>query len=234
MPKSITSQPVEPTAEACKKAHTILCYAHDSAASLLDAFSVVRKARKAHGTATDEEQDLLRAMLVFASAGLDSMVKQLIRDALPAVVALHEGALAQLGAFARRRLRGTDGAADVAFLAGLVTSTSPRDGLIAALVDELTGNSLQSAEEVLRAAVHFGMDPTKLPVGPPRMKVIFGTRNRIIHEMDVDFAHPTRNRTIQRRDDMVAMVNDVLALARALLLHVDATLSSPAPSEPPA
>jgi hypothetical protein len=38
------------------------------------------------GMSTDEEQDLLRAMLVTAAPGLDAMTKQLIRDALPKVV----------------------------------------------------------------------------------------------------------------------------------------------------
>ena len=63
----------------------ILCSAHDAASSFLDTFNKVREARQAKGTPTDEEQDLLRAMLLFATAGLDSMVKQLVtdRDTLP-------------------------------------------------------------------------------------------------------------------------------------------------------
>jgi len=55
---------------------------------------------------TDEEQDLLRAMLVMAAAGLDSMTKQLIRDALPQVVHRTGAAREGLEKFLARQLTG--------------------------------------------------------------------------------------------------------------------------------
>src|SRR5690349_10645733 len=84
--------PHVPASSLCQNAYVILCNAHDAASSFLEAFQDVRKARRAKGMPTDEEQDLLRAMLLFASAGLDSLVKQLIRDALPAVLESNEAA----------------------------------------------------------------------------------------------------------------------------------------------
>lgn len=78
--------PIKPKHGSCEKAYLILKYAHDTAESMILAFDGVRKARNAKGTPTDEEQDLFRAMLIFASAGLDSMTKQLIRDSLPVLV----------------------------------------------------------------------------------------------------------------------------------------------------
>ena len=56
------------------KAFLILKYAHDSAQSILSAFDLVIKnspnAKKKHSS--HEEQDLLRAMLVMASSGLEN------------------------------------------------------------------------------------------------------------------------------------------------------------------
>lgn len=64
--------------------------AHESANEALQAMHSLReqrfKAMKATrgGRTSDQDQDLLRAMLVFASAGADAAMKSLIRDALPA------------------------------------------------------------------------------------------------------------------------------------------------------
>src|SRR5712691_1458226 len=60
----------------CKSAGRILETAHDSAGALLKAFDLARTQRgRSAGMSTDQEQDLLRAMLVMAAAGLDGMVK---------------------------------------------------------------------------------------------------------------------------------------------------------------
>lgn len=85
MPKFLAPQ--KPKHESARNSYLILKYAHDTAESLLEAFATVRKARNAkQGAPTDEEQDLLRATVVFAGAGIDSMTKQLIRDTLPDMV----------------------------------------------------------------------------------------------------------------------------------------------------
>jgi hypothetical protein len=74
-------------APLCKSAGRILETAHDSAGALLKAFDLARTQRgRSAGMSTDQEQDLLRVMLVMAAAGLDGMVKQLIRDTLPSLL----------------------------------------------------------------------------------------------------------------------------------------------------
>jgi hypothetical protein len=55
---------------------------------------------------TDEEQDLLRAMLVMAAAGLDSMLKQLIRDCMPSLVKANPQVREGLEKFVARSIRG--------------------------------------------------------------------------------------------------------------------------------
>ena len=79
--RELTNRPV--ASEACQGAALILKHTHDSASALLKAFNLAREGRgRPRGMTTDEEQDLLRAMVVMAAAGLDAMAKQLIRDGL--------------------------------------------------------------------------------------------------------------------------------------------------------
>jgi hypothetical protein len=72
----LTSVPAKPKATECDKAYSIFTTAHSTAASFLTAFNKSRQTKGGKGTTTDEEQDLLRAMLIFASAGLDALIKQ--------------------------------------------------------------------------------------------------------------------------------------------------------------
>src|SRR5690349_252371 len=51
------------------------------------------------------EQDLLRAMLLFACSGLDATIKQLVRDTLQDVISKDSGAQAQFAKFIERKLK---------------------------------------------------------------------------------------------------------------------------------
>ena len=73
----------------------ILKRAHESAASLLASFSEERDP----GAPSDTEQDLLRAMIVFAAAGLDAMLKQLLSDCLNTALEKSEGAAEKLAEY---------------------------------------------------------------------------------------------------------------------------------------
>src|SRR3989338_9193146 len=66
------------------KSFLILQQTHDSAQHFLKAFDAIRKKRPGgkKGGTTDEEQDLLRAMLATIATGLDAIVKQIIKDCL--------------------------------------------------------------------------------------------------------------------------------------------------------
>ncbi len=58
--------------------------AHSSSLALFQAFELARKERgRNRGITTNLEQDILRAMLVMAYAGLDAGLKQVIQDVLP-------------------------------------------------------------------------------------------------------------------------------------------------------
>jgi hypothetical protein len=60
----------EPQTDACSKAGVILARTHDSADALLNAFELSQQQRGSpRGNSTDDEQDLLRAMLRHGRSG---------------------------------------------------------------------------------------------------------------------------------------------------------------------
>jgi hypothetical protein len=189
--------PARPTSSALVKSHSILERASESAESLFEAFATVRSARQAHGTATDHEQDLLRAALIFAAAGLDAMVKQLVRDALHLVLAKDAGAHAQFAAFVLSRLRRLD-PIDLRFLADSIAAPDPAKHLKIELTNELTASSLQSKDQLLRVAAYFAIPAAEISTDLNALKAVFEARNQIAHEMDILLGQPNRGRR-QRR-----------------------------------
>ncbi len=227
---SVGSPPAEPQHPRVKKAHLILTRAHDAARALLKAFDDSRGARRATGgQTTDEEQDLLRAMLVFAGAGLDSMCKQLVRDCLPVLAKTSKPARGGLAKFIARRLRDELLSAPASgksydVLASALASGSPQAAYIGAYVEELTGGSLQSARELSAVVAALGLETKELGVDLPSLGRVFHDRNRIVHEMDIDFSQKQRRRYPRRRGDMIGSTNLLLSVGAAMLAAADARL----------
>jgi hypothetical protein len=172
---------------------------------------------------TDEEQDLLRAMLLFASSGLDSLVKQLIRDALPTILETSPAATKMFKTFIERRLRSGENI-DHRLLADVIGDREPRARLVQLLVDELTSRSLQSTEELLKAGASFDIPSDEIARDPRRLTDIFRARNQIAHEMDVDFTRPNRSRRPRARQGMVTYTNEIFRVANAFLTGVDSRI----------
>jgi hypothetical protein len=207
----------------CDKATTILQSAHRTASSFLDTFGRTRKARGARGTPTDQEHDLLRAMLTFASSGLDSMIKQLVRDALPKVIDLREGAQDNFQEFVDRRLRRGDGP-NYAFVAAVMADPNPRKHLLDGLVRDLTSSSLQSVDGILRVGSYFDIPSPKLIPDANAAREIFAARNEIVHEMDIDFERPNRNRRPRKVQDMEDKTQALFEIAHRFLTEVNTRL----------
>ena len=212
--------PNQPASVSCQKAYVILCNTHDTATSFLDIFGTIRRNRAARGAPTDEEQDLLRAMLLFAGAGLDSLAKQLISDALPSILENDEAAGRMFKSYVERKLRrGED--TNYAVLADVIGDHQPRKRLVELYLRDLTASSLQSTEEMLRAAAAFDIPSVEITADPRSLTEVFRVRNQIVHEMDVDFAVPNRNRTPRAKQVMVDHTNAVFGAAAAFLASVD-------------
>lgn len=216
-------RPEQPDSESLRNSHIILVGAYDAASSFLGLFEETRRARQAKGTPKDKEQDLLRAMLVFACAGLDSMLKQLIRDALKLVIDQSEGAQLQFRSFIEKRLA-RQGNLDPRFLSEVLMGTNPRDVLMFSLVEDLTSKSLQSKEQILKAASYFDIPSRDLTSNIEQLGNIFRARNQISHEMDVDFTQQNRNRRPRRKAEMIEYTRVILQLANRILKETDKKL----------
>lgn len=221
MPKRLQKHyPSKPRHIVVQSAYVIICNAHKASSAFLKQFEDIRKYRKARGTATDAEQDLLRAMLTFACAGLDSMVKQLVRDALPKVVIKNQGAAAMFLERTKKSIY-KDNVLNTELLLNAILTESPKEVLIENLVWELTSGSLQSVDELFRIASFFDIPSKELIDNPKRLKDIFGIRNQISHEMDIDFSQHNRNRRPRARADMIRHTNMIFKVAKVFLDMVD-------------
>lgn len=217
--------PDEPQNQDAKNAYYILCSAHEAASSFLEIFEKERRVRKAIGSPTDEEQDLLRAMLVFASSGLDSMLKQLVHDTLPAVICKEKGAHELFREHIERKLKkGSE--TDIKYLATVLACPDPRQTMMRDLVDSLRANSLQSKDQLLKVGAHFNILSAKLSSDFDFLQKIFEARNQIAHEMDIDFTQSNRSRHSRRTKDMIAFTNEIFRISDFCLRHVDSCLSN--------
>jgi hypothetical protein len=233
MATALVKRPAKPASSECALAFQVLEYTHDTSSSFLDAFESVRKQRGAVGTPTDEEQDLLRAMLVMASAGLDAVAKQLIRDCLLPLVGASAQVREAFQGFVEKRLRGrtadseTVAGFDPKFAAAALVAPDTRGHLVEALAAELTSGSLQSLDELKRVATFLGGDPRDVESRKTSLKAAFDARNQIIHEMDIDFSQVNRNRFSRTKKSMVQNTNALLEAAQYLLGAVDRCLGQP-------
>jgi len=219
----------EPKAAPCTKAAIILKVSHESADALLKAFELAQTQRGApRGMTTDEEQDLLRAMLVMAAAGLDSMLKQLIRDSMSSLVKVNPQVRDGLEKFVARSIRGDadtpEPLSGARFLGRVLTAESQQVQVIEEYIRDLTGVSLQSAPELMRTVQALGLSKTKVDAG--RFKAIFAVRNEIIHELDINLDDERRRRNLRRREQMMKDTNALLEIGEQVLREVDEILSA--------
>ena len=171
------------------------------------------------------KEDVLRAMLTFASSGLDSMIKQLVVNALPIVIDHHGGARPEFQKFVERRLRkGDEGHLDNKFIASALVSRDPRGHLVGRFVQHLTSRSLQSVEQIQRVGAAFDIKSNVLTPDMNALKAVFDARNQIVHEMDVDFTDPSRHRRPRTDSDMVDKTNALFEVSLHFLDEVDQRL----------
>lgn len=222
-------QSIPPQSSLLKKSFQVLEYAYESTDSLWKTFAAVKKKRNPLGVPTHAEQDLLRAILIFACAGLDSFIKQIFKDAYPMLVKKHEKAAIALQKYVEKRLvktaavEGETSTYDTKILATVLLDDSPKDGLIKLLINDVISSSMQSHEEIMKAVNYLGIDPAKLLIQPEEIRHIFNARNRIIHEMDIDF-EAWKKRRQHKIPETQKRYTYILSLGANILLEVDKLL----------
>lgn len=206
-----------PKSEECKDASKIIQATHKSCSSFLTAYD---SAKAAKGAPTDTQQDQLRAMLVFASSGLDAMMKQLVSDALPRIIHHHEGAFQQFVGFTEKQFS-KDLKETAKLLARAITQDNPRNTMIGNLVSHLKSDSLQSKDQIFQVASFFDIPSDSIHPKPNELKEVFAVRNLIIHEMDVNLQGQNRKRHPRQRGVVVGQTNVLLGVATRFLSEVD-------------
>ena len=221
--------------EETKKARQAQKHAKSSAKNFHSAFTTVRKARNAaQGPPTDGEQDLIRAALVFAAGGLDVTVKELIRDSLKKLASFDEDVAAGFEKFTQRQLRSDlalTGSSDPSkFLAQILVSTSPYERLIEKYIYDLTGSSLQSVDELFKAASALDISDAFIKEHQTKLKEAFNVRNSIIHELDINFEAGVgqRQRKSRTKSKLEEYSNLMLKVAEDFIKQTEAKLNKKA------
>lgn len=205
-----------------KNTQTVFQHAVNSVSSFYTIYQKLRRGRGA-GSTTHEEQDLLRAMLVFACSGLDAVVKQLIKDSLSEIInrdADGKGARQEFQKFVERRMKRMNNSeaeekipfVDTNFIAQVLTSNEPKTALLRSLRDYLLSDSLQSRDQLLKVAAHFAITKDQVLANFDMTKTVFEVRNDIIHEMDVDLSGKAKGQKKRRgrgESDMVEYCENI-------------------------
>lgn len=214
------------------RAQDYLLLAHDSASQALEAMQELRRERRRasgkelRGRTSDQDQDLLRAMLVFACAGVDAATKTLIEDALPALAEHHSGVQEKLSTFTERFVSEAGAVSPRAISQLLSDTAGPRDALIKAYVNDLTGGSLQSADELDKVCGALGIEKKEIRKEVGQLRDVFRARNEIIHELDLLSTPGGRARRDRAIGEMVGWASDALFVTQSIVNEVSDLLDA--------
>ena len=211
---------------AAENAAMIHQYSVASANALWVAYDLARDSRgKPRGITTDPEQDILRAMLVAAASGLDGALKQLIRDALPTLIGKYDSVHSAFEKFTQKRIQvgEVDGTSGVSpkILAQILAAPDPQARLVEDYVYELTGDSLQSSEQLFKTCAALGADGQAAIGDAKTLKNVFDARNQIIHELDMNLDSPNRKRRVRSQKDMKEYSERLLGICHDIIHDVD-------------
>lgn len=210
---------------------------HNQTVAAANSFHALFCERHEGGMPADDhyEQDLLRAMLLFSCSGLDATVKQLVRDSIESVIERDNGAQGQFSKFIERRLKrggvedverlGTNQTGlDYGLLANILANPQPREVLVAAIIDNLTADSMQSRDQILKVAGHFALTREEVLAADGVTKAAFTARNQLAHEMDIDFRADNQRRA-RSYADMVLWSENILQVGTQFIQRVSGKLS---------
>jgi len=213
-------------------AQRYLASAYDSVASLIaTTYPALRAQREgSRGRLTHAEQDLFRAAVVFAGAGVDAVLKEALRSCVPIQIDASPQAREKYVDFVVRHIQ--DGQAmDARRLARLLIQDSPGDALRNAYVESLTGSSLQSQEQVLTSLAALGLHEERDLFKDARaLNALFRTRNQIAHEMDMTPAavqgRGKRTRHERAQSAYIEMCHDALDYCQRVLNRLEGEMNS--------
>lgn len=170
---------------------------HASVQGLLDNLTDLRAAKQLQGLKLARlghaQSDLLRAAIVFSGAGVDAVLKQLVRDTLPKLLRVHPPTRERWTRFL------SDLSKQERNVFAVLKNRSVDDALLTAYIESLTTRSLQGHDELKNVRDALGLDEVQF--SNERLegfREFFDARNMIAHELDLK---PSRGQgDAQRRD----------------------------------
>lgn len=161
--------------------------------TLMNRFLKLADGKSQQGLWVPEAVDSLRAALLFASGGLDTSLKRLVRHALPELADTDPNVEKHFRKWAEQRVGDSaTGAVQAKELVVILLGQgdSPRDVLMGRWVYELTDGSAQSVERVDELAQALGITDKGIrsrtaSKDMSTLKSAFAARNEIAHELDV-------------------------------------------------
>ncbi len=205
--------------------YTILCKTIDTVNNFSNLYKNERKEKK--GPTEDVVQDLHRAMLIFACAGLDVLVKSLIRTKLPELLETSSLAKETFVSTIKNGLNKKESSDLLSIVALALSDHNPRDILLQEYIEDLVGNSLQSVAQLKKISRALGIDIKLILAKDVERKIdeSFKTRNEIIHEMDVinknsDLSRNGKTRRQRHAQKMESQTKDILDFSQSIFLKV--------------
>lgn len=194
---------------------------HQSVSGLFDALHVLRLKgqqvkEESRGKLSADQQDLLRAALVFTSGGLDACLTRLLRDTLPSLVATDGVAEKQFKKWVGIRLD-SKVVGDVRLA---VLDADPRARLVELYVKAISTPSLQATSDLRTVRDALGLTDAQISDSLiDGLAPFFAARNEIAHELDlVDPVGPgTPSRRQRAMEAVRAQCDDVVTFVASII-----------------
>jgi hypothetical protein len=157
---------------------------HTSVSGLFTTLNDLRAAQNdPRGAISELHRDQARAAIVFTAAGIDACLRTLLRDSLPALLSREgraHGAFNQH--FRSNRLRSALSEATKK----AIVDIDPRGALIDLYVQDLTGPSIQGADDLKRCRDALGLTGDRLTDEVLKShQDFFDARHEVVHELDL-------------------------------------------------
>lgn len=198
-PLGSVTEPITEAEELLPEVQNAIRAARESADSAIGTANVINRlyktaeGKKFNGSWVSPAVDSLRSALLFASGGLDTSLKRLVKHSLKKLAVQDESVDEQFRKWAEQRVGDAQtGAVQAKELVQILLShgVTPRDSLISTWIYTLTDGSAQSAARVSELAQALGVTDSAIRKRTAhKAKTIlhdaFTARNQIAHELDV-------------------------------------------------
>ena len=203
--------------ELTKQSKAILSSTRETVESLFEIYNNLETEKNSD----EKNQDLLRAIILFSSSGVDAIVKRLINDTIDKIINNDEGATKQFKDFVDKKIQENKNGINSKLLSELFTCDNPKEQLISVLKRDLTANSLQSAEELFKVASYFNIPTAAFSIRADTLKEIFKVRNQISHEMDVELNSENFKRNKRTKKEAENISKELLKLAEEFISLIE-------------